>query len=77
MNNVSLPVYIDEPCSVTVDGQTYTLAEFGEHIVASLVQIVSVLLLRQQLKNTFQMTIKRNSLGLLRYGLLQNSFGCC
>ena len=30
MNNISLPVYTDEPCSVTVDGQTYTLAEFGE-----------------------------------------------
>lgn len=30
MNNISLPVYTDEPFSVTVDGQTYTLAEFGE-----------------------------------------------
>ena len=30
MKNLSLPVYTDEPCSVTVDGQTYTLAEFGE-----------------------------------------------
>nr|XP_058962380.1 myoferlin-like [Pocillopora verrucosa] len=30
MHNKSLPVYTDEPCSVTVDEQTYTLAEFEE-----------------------------------------------
>lgn len=30
MHNKPLPVYNDEPCSVTVDGQTYTLSEFGK-----------------------------------------------
>ncbi|KAJ7336524.1 hypothetical protein OS493_011734 [Desmophyllum pertusum] len=33
MHNKSLPVYVDEPCAVTVDGQTYTLAEFEEGAV--------------------------------------------
>ncbi|KAL9983693.1 hypothetical protein ACROYT_G005909 [Oculina patagonica] len=33
MHNKSLPVYTDEPCSVLVDGQTYTLAEFEEGTV--------------------------------------------
>ena len=75
MNNISLPVYTDEPCSVTVDGQTYTLAEFGEDSSQIGVNLVCFNLC-QQLKNTFQETIKKNLLGLLRYGLLQNSLRC-
>ena len=42
MHNKSLPVYIDEPCSVIVDGQTYTLAEFGEHAISSFNNSMSI-----------------------------------
>ena len=67
MNNISLPVYTDEPCSVTVDGQIYTLAEFGED--SSQIGVNRFFFLtyaNNSVKCSFQDTIKRNSLGLLR-----------
>ena len=76
MKNLSPPVYTDEPCSVTVDGQTYTLAEFGED--SSQIVVCISTYANNSVKNTFQGTMKTNLLGFRRFRLLQISFiNCC
>ena len=65
-------MYTDEPCSVTVDGQTYTLAEFGED--SSQIVVCISTYANNSVKNTFQGTMKTNLLGLRRFRLLQIYF---
>lgn len=60
MHNKSLPVYVDEPCAVTVDGQTYTLAEFGEYSILFAENLCIILCKKFRLENSFETTIEIN-----------------